>query len=71
MINAERLRSIREIRKPDSNYASLLQCQKETRMINSILQAENIRCIDSSHISVEEIATSVIQQMGIDRPPIY
>jgi len=71
MINAERLRAIREIRKPNSNYSSLAQCQKETRLINSLFEVENIRRIDSSHISVEEIATSIIQVMGINRPPIY
>jgi regulator of PEP synthase PpsR (kinase-PPPase family) len=71
MINAERLRAIREIRKPNSNYSSLVQCQKETRLINSLFDVENIRRIDSSHISVEEIATSIIQMMGISRPPIY
>jgi len=71
MINAERLRTIREIRKPNSNYSSLVQCQKETRLINSLFEVENIRRIDSSHISVEEIATSIIQMMGISRPPIY
>lgn len=71
MINAERLRAIREIRKPNSNYSSLVQCQKETRLINALFEVENIRRIDSSHISVEEIATSIIQVMDINRPPIY
>ena len=71
MINAERLRNIREIRKPNSNYSSLAQCKKETRLINSLLEVENIRRIDSSYISVEEIATSIIQMMDINRPSIY
>ena len=70
-INEERLRAIREIRKPNSEYSSLLQCQKETRMINSIFQTEKIHNIDSSYISVEEITTSIIQQTGISRPHIY
>ncbi len=71
MINAERLRAIREIRRPNSDYSSLVQCQKETRLINSLFEVENIRRIDSSHISVEEIATSIIQMMDINRPSIY
>ena len=71
MINAERLRSIREIRKPSSNYSSPAQCQKETRLINSFLELENIRRIHSSYISVEEIVTSIIQTMDINRPSIY
>lgn len=71
MINAERLHNIREIRRQNSTYSSMAQCQKETRLIKSIFQQENIRYIDTSHISVEEIATSIIQRMGINRPPIY
>jgi len=70
-ISAERLRMIREIRRQNSEYASMAQCQKETRLINSLLQHEKIPHIDSSHISVEEIATSIIQLMKIIRPPIY
>jgi regulator of PEP synthase PpsR (kinase-PPPase family) len=70
-INAERLHMIREIRRQHSEYASLAQCQKEIRLINSLFQMENIKSIDSSHISVEEIATSVIQLMRINRPSIY
>ena len=71
MINAERLRTIREIRRQNSEYASMAQCQKETRLINALFQIENIPTIDSSHISVEEIATSIIQLMKIRRPSIY
>jgi len=70
-ISAERLRTIREVRRQNSEYASMPQCQKETRLINSLLQLEKIHHIDSSHISVEEIATSIIQLMKINRPPIY
>ncbi|MCG6937590.1 MAG: kinase/pyrophosphorylase [Gammaproteobacteria bacterium] len=70
-ITAERLRTIREIRRQNSVYASLAQCQKETRLINALFQIENIQSIDSSHISVEEIATSIIQLMKINRPSIY
>jgi len=71
MINAGRLRTIREIRRQNSKYASMAQCQKETRQINALFQIENIQSIDSSHISVEEIATSIIQLMKISRPSIY
>ena len=70
-INAERLRAIREIRKPDSQYSSPQQCQKEVRMIKSLFQTEQIRSIDSSFISVEEITTSIIEQMKISRPSLY
>lgn len=71
MINAERLRAIREIRKQNSEYASSAQCRKETKMIKSLFDSEEIPYIDSTQISVEEMATSIIQLMGIERPPIY
>ena len=71
IINAQRLRTIREIRRQNSKYASMAQCQKETRLIHALFQIENIQSIDSSHISVEEIATSIIQLMKISRPSIY
>ena len=71
MINPERLRTIREIRRQNSQYASMVQCQKETRLIKTLFKTENILHINSSFISVEEIATSIIQLMKISRPPIY
>ena len=71
MINAERLRMIREIRRQGSEYASMAQCHKETRLIKMLFEQEDILRLDSSHISVEEIATSIIQRMNINRPPIY
>ncbi len=70
-INAERLHTIREIRRQHSEYASLAQCQKETRMFELLLQQENIAHLDSSYTSVEEIASSIIQRMKIVRPSIY
>jgi regulator of PEP synthase PpsR (kinase-PPPase family) len=71
IINAERLRMIREIRMQNSEYASMAQCRKETRLIDTLFKQEQIPRIDTSHISVEEIATSIIQRMKISRPPLY
>lgn len=70
-INAQRLHTIREIRRQHSDYASMQQCQKESRLIKLLLEQENIAHLDTSHISVEEIATSIIQLMKINRPSIY
>ncbi len=70
-INAQRLHTIRESRRQHSEYASMPQCQKESRQIDLLLEQENIARLDSSHISVEEIATSIIQLMKIHRPSIY
>lgn len=66
-IRPDRLRSIRELRKPESEYASLAQCQKEIRAIESLYAREGIAYLDTSHVSVEEIAASIIQQLGLRR----
>ncbi|MFV2004819.1 MAG: pyruvate, water dikinase regulatory protein [Gammaproteobacteria bacterium] len=71
MINAKRLHNIREMRRQNSEYASMAQCQKEVRLISALFEQENISHLDSSYISVEEIATSIIQRMQINRPSIY
>ncbi len=71
LINAQRLHTIRESRRQHSQYASIQQCQKESRLIHTLLQQENIIRLDSSHISVEEMATSIIQLMNINRPSLY
>lgn len=70
-INAERLHNIREMRRQNSEYASMPQCQKETRLFDSLLKQENVPHLDSSYISVEEIATSILQLMNINRPSLY
>lgn len=60
-INPERLHHIRQKRRPNSQYASLAQCQKEISAIESMYHHENIPFLDTSHMSIEEIATTIIQ----------
>lgn len=62
-INAERLANIREKRRPGSRYASLQQCQKEINVIEEIYAHERLPVIDASHMSIEEITTTIMQQM--------
>jgi len=65
IISPERLRSIRELRRPGSEYASLVQCQREVRAIKALYEQEGIGYVDTSHASVEEIAASIIQQQHL------
>ncbi|MCW8964172.1 MAG: kinase/pyrophosphorylase [Gammaproteobacteria bacterium] len=60
-ISPERLHRIRQKRRPDSDYASLRQCQKEIRAIEAIYHNEKVRYLDTSAMSVEEIATTIVQ----------
>ncbi|MCC6375179.1 MAG: kinase/pyrophosphorylase, partial [Moraxellaceae bacterium] len=67
MIDAERLTAIRNERKANSRYASSQQCQQELRAIESIYRSENLKYLNVSEMSVEEIATRVIQMSGLKR----
>jgi len=71
IISPERLRSIRELRRPGSEYASLAQCQKEVRAIKALYEQEGIKYVDTSHVSVEEIAASITQQQHLKRSFLY
>lgn len=63
-INAQRLQQIRQKRYPDSHYASLENCKKEIKTALQLLSIHNIRPIDTSHTSVEEIAAIIMQNMA-------
>jgi len=62
-INANRLQQIRRERRPDSDYAKLSQCQYEVRTVEALYQAENIPYVDTSTMSIEEIATFILQDI--------
>jgi len=59
-IDAERLQTIRQARRPDSVYASLAQCQHELREVRNLYREYNIPTIDVTRLSVEEIATHIL-----------
>jgi len=67
MIEPDRLVAIRNERKAGSRYASFQQCQMELRAIQGIYTSEGIPCIDVSEMSIEEIATRIIQRTGLQR----
>jgi regulator of PEP synthase PpsR (kinase-PPPase family) len=60
----ERLHNIREERRPGSEYASLVQCQHEVRQAEALFRRQHMPMCDVSRLSVEEIATRVLQQLG-------
>jgi regulator of PEP synthase PpsR (kinase-PPPase family) len=67
MIDADRLTAIRNERKANSRYASPQQCQQEIRAIESIYRNEGIKYLNVSEMSVEEIATRIIQISGLKK----
>jgi regulator of PEP synthase PpsR (kinase-PPPase family) len=64
-ISPERLTRIRNERKPESRYASLENCQKEIRAAESLLRQANVPVLDTTTMSVEEIATSILYGTGL------
>lgn len=65
-ITPERLAEIRRERRPDSTYASIANCRAEVAAAQKLMQREGIRWLDSTSKSIEEIAATLIQEVGID-----
>jgi len=66
-IDPTRLSQIRSERRPNSQYASLTQCQWEVETAQKLYRRENIPVLSSTHTSIEEIASKVLQALGLNR----
>jgi len=66
-IAPERLREIRQERRPDSRYASLENCRYEVDQAEALMRREGIRWINSTAKSIEEIATTILREFKIER----
>jgi [pyruvate, water dikinase]-phosphate phosphotransferase / [pyruvate, water dikinase] kinase len=65
--DAERLAQVRSERRPGSKYASLAQCAYELRQAEQLFRKKNIPFVNSANMSVEEIATVVMQEKQLRR----
>ncbi len=66
-IDADRLSQIRETRRPGSRYASLKQCHWEVDAAESMLRMVGASIFHTTHSSIEEIASRVLLQLGLQR----
>lgn len=66
-IDPMRLQLIRQERRPNSQYASLAQCELEVHKVEQFFQREKIPYLSSTTRSIEEIASSVLSTMGLKR----
>lgn len=66
-IRPGRLSEIRNERKPNSTYANLRNCVDEVRMAETLYRQYQIPCIDTTQLSVEEIAARMLEKAGIER----
>ena len=63
----DRLVNIRQERRPNSRYSSQEQCRYELRAVEQMYQRHNIKYINTSKMSVEEISARIIRDNGLHR----
>lgn len=66
-IQPERLSEIRNERRPDSKYASLQNCRHEVAEAEAMMRRAGIRWLSTTHKSIEEIATTILQEISPER----
>ncbi len=66
-INPERLSEIRNERRPNSRYASLENCRHEVNEAEAMMRRAGIRWLSTTTKSIEEIATTILQEIRPER----
>jgi len=66
-IQPERLSEIRNERRPNSRYASLQNCRMEVNEAESMMRRSGIRWLSTTTKSIEEIATTILQEIRPER----
>jgi regulator of PEP synthase PpsR (kinase-PPPase family) len=66
-IQPERLSEIRNERRPNSRYASLENCRHEVAEAEAMMRREGIRWLSTTTKSIEEIATTILQEIRPER----
>ncbi|CAJ0690182.1 MAG: posphoenolpyruvate synthetase regulatory kinase/phosphorylase PpsR [Ralstonia sp.] len=65
-IDPQRLSEIRNERRPGSKYAALENCRYEVNEAESMMRREGVKWLSSTHKSIEEIATTILQDIKMD-----
>ena len=63
----ERLSEIRNERRPGSGYASLTNCRMEVSEAEAMMRRSGIRWLSTTTKSIEEIATTILQELHPQR----
>lgn len=61
-IQPQRLFELRQRRRPNSEYASQQRCEYEVRRAESLFRQHGIPYVDVTHLSVEELAATLLQR---------
>jgi len=70
-IHPERLSEVRSERRPGSQYATLKQCRYETQEAERLMRIEGIKWLSTTTKSIEEISTTVLQEVGLQQRASY
>lgn len=66
-IAPDRLSEIRNERRPNSRYADLENCRNEVAEAEAMMRREGIRWLSTTTKSIEEIATTILQELRPER----
>ena len=66
-IHPDRLAEIRAERRPNSRYASIENCRIEVSEAEAMMRRSGIRWLSTTTKSIEEIATTILQEIKPDR----
>jgi [pyruvate, water dikinase]-phosphate phosphotransferase / [pyruvate, water dikinase] kinase len=66
-IEPVRLQQIRQERRPNSKYSQLETCKREVAAAEALLRHEGIAMLSTTHASIEEISSRVLEDLGINR----
>jgi hypothetical protein len=66
-ISPVRLSEIRNERRPNSSYSDLVNCRNEVHEAEAMMRREGIRWLSTTTKSIEEIATTILQEVRPER----
>ncbi len=66
-IEPGRLAQIRQQRRAGSRYATLEQCNWELQQADRLMRHAGIPSLNTTHVSIEEIASKIFDRFGIER----
>ena len=61
----EQLSRIRRERRPHGDYSTLVRCRAEVAKAEALFRAEGIQSIDTTTVSIEEIAATIVRDKGL------
>lgn len=64
-IRPEQLSRIRKERRPDGEYSKINNCRQEVSMAETLFRSEALPFLDTSTVSIEEIAATIVQAMNL------